>query len=114
LPASPAWSQEACQDWIDRVGGIANGGKIGGALKPLVKKFGWIPVRKAWKQFLSQQNTKAIQPHWFAERYGEWAQAVSFQERAALIEARRRELPDERAAREAREEAEQKAKAVAQ
>lgn len=75
--AGASWSREACQDWIDRFGGTANGGRIGRSLKPLVEKHGWPQVREAWCSYLKQAQAEYATPERFAVTYGEWSGPIS-------------------------------------
>lgn len=70
------WSQEACEDWSEFSGGVAPGGKIGSALKPLIAKVArehgtdeteaWSKVRPYWRKFCESDERK-YGPHAFAE-----------------------------------------------
>lgn len=66
------WAREACDDWIGRHGGTAPGGRIGQALKPLVKKHGWPAVRPAWHNYLAQTEPEYVSPQRFAATYARW------------------------------------------
>jgi uncharacterized protein YdaU (DUF1376 family) len=46
---APSWSAEACDDWQAHLG-TPPGGRIGNALKPLVKAHGWELVRPLWRE----------------------------------------------------------------
>jgi len=73
VPApAPSWSAEACQDWMARFGGTAPGGRIGGALRPLVERYGWAAVRTAWQTYLAQAEAEYASPQRFAATYGRW------------------------------------------
>jgi hypothetical protein len=67
------WSREACDDWISRFGGTAPGGRIGKALKPLVKAYGWREVRPAWACYLALGEAEFASPQRFAATYGRWS-----------------------------------------
>jgi hypothetical protein len=67
-----SWSQEACDDWIERFGGTAPGGVIGKALKPLCDKHSWAVVRKAWRNYLVQTGPEYASPGRFANTFGNW------------------------------------------
>lgn len=56
-PSVPAvalsWSQEACDDWKAHLG-TPPGGRVGAALKPLVREHGWEKVRPLWREACEQ------------------------------------------------------------
>lgn len=74
-PKKPSWSKDACDDWIARFGGTANGGAIGRQLKPLVDKHGWPAVRAAWKRYLEAEDEEYASPAGFATKFGKWHRA---------------------------------------
>lgn len=49
VPVVPSWSREACDDWAAHLG-TPPGGRVGAALKPLVKAHGWERVRPLWRE----------------------------------------------------------------
>jgi hypothetical protein len=67
--AATAWSREACDVWLEAFGGVAPGGKIGRALKPLVTKFTWERVCRAWRVYCAQRDSRFCSASEFAERY---------------------------------------------
>jgi uncharacterized protein YdaU (DUF1376 family) len=66
------WSAKACEAWVQKFGGVAPGGKIGAALKPLVKKYGEAEVLHVWTQYLATEEEKYISPAAFAQKYRTW------------------------------------------
>lgn len=71
-----SWTAEACEDWSEFSGGVAPGGKIGAALKPLVAKVArekgwdeataWSKIRPYWRKFC-ESDERRFGPHAFAE-----------------------------------------------
>jgi len=49
--SDPSWSTKACEHWQQRFDGNVPGGRIGAALKPLVKAHGWPSVEAAWRRY---------------------------------------------------------------
>jgi uncharacterized protein YdaU (DUF1376 family) len=49
----PSWSREACDDWKAHLG-TAPGGRVGAALRPLVREYGWERVRPLWQEACEQ------------------------------------------------------------
>lgn len=70
------WAQNAVQAWTDRFGGVAPGGRIGKALKPLVAKYEEGPVLKAWARYLAEKDAEFATPQDFAGKYLEWTKPV--------------------------------------
>ena len=68
-----SWSEEACDDWMERFGGTAPGGRIGKALKPLVDRYTWGAVRPAWRKYLLEKDPEYSTPQEFATKFGTWA-----------------------------------------
>ena len=56
--AAPSWSREACDDWQAYLG-TAPGGRVGGALKLLVREHGWERVRPIWRDACEQAALEA-------------------------------------------------------
>jgi hypothetical protein len=89
----PAWTREACDDWIARYQGTAPGGRIGKALKPLVVKHGWPEVRQSWQSYLSQTEPEFASAERFAATYGRWSgSAPAPKSKAQQSEDRTREV----------------------
>jgi hypothetical protein len=74
--ARDVWSVQACDDWINRYGGVAPGGQIGKSLKPLVDKHGWPAVRQAWRAYLEETEARFASAGRFAATYGRWSGAA--------------------------------------
>lgn len=87
-PPAGAWSREACDDWVDRFGGTAPGGRIGAALKPLVKRIGWDEVRPAWRRYLAEKEADFATAQDFAAKFGEWVIAPATGTGQAILAAR--------------------------
>jgi uncharacterized protein YdaU (DUF1376 family) len=68
------WSKDACDDWIERFGGTAPGGRIGKALKPLIAKYGWELIRPVWQRYLRDEKPEFANPQDFASKLGRWLQ----------------------------------------
>lgn len=68
-----AWSREACDDWKERFGGTAPGGRIGKALEPLVREHGWNEVRPAWQRYLLGKDAEFANAQDFAAHFGIWS-----------------------------------------
>ena len=68
------WSKDACDDWIERFGGTAPGGRIGKALKPLIAKYGWELIRPVWQKYLREEKPEFANPQDFASKLGRWLQ----------------------------------------
>lgn len=77
VPVEKPWSAEACEDWSEAFQGVAHGGKIGSALKPLVQKLGWPTVRPAWRAYLAGTEARYASPADFAAKPGPWLNTVS-------------------------------------
>ncbi len=71
--STASWSREACNLWVERFNGTANGGQIGKALKPLVVRYDWPTVREAWRSYLAQTEAEYASPQRFASTFGSWA-----------------------------------------
>lgn len=67
------WVAEAAADFCGRFGGVANHGKVGRALKPLVSAHGWPEVRARWRRYLAATEARFVSPARFAETFGGWA-----------------------------------------
>ncbi len=71
-----SWTAEACDDWSAATGGVAPGGRIGKALRPLVTKVakehalsfeqGWRLVRPWWQRYLADKDPEFRKPEDFA------------------------------------------------
>lgn len=72
-----AWTHEACDDWTERFGGTAPGGKIMGALAPLIVKHAWTEVRPSWRRYLAEREPDYSSAQDFASHYGLWSGAKS-------------------------------------
>lgn len=72
-PVAFSWSRQAAEDWIERYGGTAPGGRIGSALKPLVAVHGWLEVRAAWRSYLTQTEAEYASAQRFSATYGRWS-----------------------------------------
>ena len=68
------WPKDACDDWIERFGGTAPGGRIGKALKPLIAKYGWELIRPVWQKYLREEKPEFANPQDFASKLGRWLQ----------------------------------------
>lgn len=68
-----AWSRSACDDWIARFGGTPPAGQIGSTFKPLIARYGWPTVRKAWRAYLLASEAQYASPTRFSNTYGKWA-----------------------------------------
>ena len=67
------WSREACEDWTERFGGVAEAGRIGKALKALQRSHpDWQEVRAAWRNYLAQAEAEYVTPSRFAATFGRW------------------------------------------
>ncbi len=74
-PPDPGWSRQAIEDWTSRFpGSIAPGGRIGQALKPLVKAHTWARVRPAWQAYLRQASAQFASASRFSATWSEWAE----------------------------------------
>ncbi len=69
---SGSWSEQACDDWIERHGGTAPGGQIARHLKPLVDRYGWETARLAWRAYLYETEAQYANPARFAATFGTW------------------------------------------
>lgn len=69
----PSWSYEACRLWTERYEGIAPGGRIGKALKPLVEQHGAAAVLAAWTRYLVETPAQYANPQGFAAKFGTFA-----------------------------------------
>jgi len=72
-----SWSREACELWIARFQGSAPGGQIGKALKPLVGRYSWPEVKRAWISYLDQVEAQYASPERFSATYGRWSGLVA-------------------------------------
>lgn len=71
-PAWGGWSKEAAEDWQMRFpGSVAPGGRIGKALKPLVRAHAWARVRPAWQAYLRQASAQFATAERFAATWTE-------------------------------------------
>lgn len=103
-----SWSTEACEDWSEFSGGVAPGGKIGAALKPLVAKVArernldertaWERIRPHWRAFC-QSPARKFGPHSFAENPRQVFEAATNGGKPTVGEIALRELEAARAAR---------------
>jgi hypothetical protein len=68
-----AWSVEACADWNARFGpGSAQGGRIAGGLRPVVKANGWAVIRPAWQRYLRETQHPSPSAQDFAAHWSDW------------------------------------------
>lgn len=71
--ASPKnWVASFCDAWLDRFQGIAPGGRIGRALKPLRGKHADDDILARWKTYLAATEAQFASPERFAQTFGEW------------------------------------------
>lgn len=70
--APPNWVASFCEAWQDRFQGIAPGGRIGKALKPLRSKHADDVILSRWKTYLAAIEAPFASPEKFAQTFGEW------------------------------------------
>lgn len=74
---NPSWSSEACDVWQEVTGGSPPGGRIGKALKPLVREHGRRQVLANFERYLVHHREEGrlefANPQDFASRYGYYA-----------------------------------------
>ena len=70
------WVGEACDLWKQRFEGVAPGGRLGRALKPMVDKHGWPAVKAAWAAYLTEYDPDFATPENFVSKYGLWSGSV--------------------------------------
>jgi uncharacterized protein YdaU (DUF1376 family) len=75
-PKRASWVAPYAAAWIERFGGTAPAGRIGKAVKPLVKQYGDVPVQEAWKAYLEAVEPDYAAPETFASKYGVWSGSV--------------------------------------
>lgn len=72
LSATPNWVASFCEVWQERFQGIAPGGRIGRALKPLRGKHSDDEIRRRWTLYLTATEAKFASPEKFAQTFGDW------------------------------------------
>lgn len=65
-----SWTDRACVLWSEAFGGVPNRGRIGRALKPLVKAHGAEDVLETWERYLAQESARFASPDTFAAKFG--------------------------------------------
>lgn len=68
-----SWVTEAGADWTKATGGgLISLGRLGKALKPLLRCESWETVRPAWQHYLKVTLIQFASPERFVATYGEW------------------------------------------
>jgi phage replication O-like protein O len=77
------WVSDFGADWIGRFHGTAEYGRIGAAIKPLIKTLGLEPatIRLAWQAFVASPEAK-FGPQYFASHYGNFDKSSKADSRA--------------------------------
>ena len=70
--ATPNWVAPFCDAWQERFQGIAPGGRIGRALKPLRGKHADEVILSRWKTYLAATEAPFASPEKFTQTFGEW------------------------------------------
>lgn len=77
-PRKPSWTARAGDSWMEHLGGTPSIGRLGAALKPLVKNYGEVEVLENWDAYLTalvkQGRGTFATPEDFASRYGYYKQ----------------------------------------
>jgi uncharacterized protein YdaU (DUF1376 family) len=95
-PEEKPWNLEATDVWERHLGSVnagKMGGRIGAALKPLLQKHGWGPVRELWERACEQAASEA-DPEYFTPEV--FARTFSARMRAPPAKARGRSSVGER------------------
>lgn len=73
VTSAAQWVTEACDDWNARFGpGSAQGGRIGGGLRPVVRANCWAVIRPAWKRYLRETGHPSPSAQDFAAHWSDW------------------------------------------
>jgi len=73
-----SWTHEACVDWDERFGkGSCDAGRIGRALRPLVKAHGWAAVRPVWRTYLEEKDPTFASPQDFKAKFTAWSDGAA-------------------------------------
>lgn len=72
ISATPNWVASFCDAWLERFQGIAPGGRIGRALKPLRGKHADEEILTRWKTYLAATEAQFASPEKFAQTFGDW------------------------------------------